>query len=66
MPIRLRKLVGGAILVIGIALYALAAMRLAVAIVPRHWAAELLYAMVAGVAWVFPCRRLLYWMEGAR
>lgn len=64
MPIRLRKLIGGVILVVGVALYALLAMRLAVAILPRNWAAELGYAIVAGVVWVFPFRRLLYWMEG--
>jgi hypothetical protein len=64
MPIRARKLIGGVILVVGVAVYALLAMRLAVAILPHNWAAELAYAVVAGVVWVFPFRRLLYWMEG--
>jgi hypothetical protein len=64
MPVRARKLIGGVILVVGIAVYALLAMRLAVAILPRNWAAELAYAVVAGIVWVFPFRRLLYWMEG--
>lgn len=66
MPIRLRKLLGSAILVLGLTIYVLCAMRLGVAIIPEHWAAQLAYSIVAGVAWVFPVRRLLFWMEGAR
>jgi hypothetical protein len=64
MNVRIRKLIGAAALVIGLTIYALAAMRLAVAIVPEHWLAQLAYAIVAGIAWVFPIRRFIYWMNG--
>ena len=64
MNVRIRKLIGGAALVLGLAIYAVAAMRVAVAIVPEHWAAQLAYAIVAGVVWVFPIRRFIYWMNG--
>jgi hypothetical protein len=29
--------------------------------VPDHWAAELLFYLVAGIAWVYPAGRLIAW-----
>ena len=46
--------------ILGFLLYIGAAVALADA-VPWHWAAQLLYFTVAGVAWVWPASRLMYW-----
>jgi len=34
---------------------------------PRmHWALEAVYWLVAGIVWVFPVTRLMYWAAGKR
>jgi hypothetical protein len=62
-PMRLRILFGTFALIIGLALYALVAMKIAVAFLPEHWAAELIYYIVAGSLWIFPAIRLTKWMQ---
>jgi Protein of unknown function (DUF2842) len=63
---RWRVLVGTAALVLGLAVYALAAMRLAVAVVPEtEWVRALFYA-AAGILWIFPAARLTRWMQAPR
>ena len=44
----------------GLAVYILAVATLA-GWIPDHWLAEMLFYLVAGVAWVYPAGRLLVW-----
>lgn len=30
-------------------------------VLPLHWTAQVLYFIVAGVAWAWPAQRLMYW-----
>ena len=30
-------------------------------VIPLHWAVELVYYVVAGLAWVWPASRLMHW-----
>ena len=46
--------------ILGFLLYIGAAVALA-DLVPRHWAAQLLYFTVAGVLWAWPASRLMLW-----
>lgn len=59
---RIKKLIGTLILLAGLAVYIGAVARIAEAI-PKHWLAELLYFMVAGVAWAAPAMPLIGWMN---
>jgi hypothetical protein len=61
--LRLRILVGTAALVVGLALYALAVMLVAVELVPEHWAVQAVFYLVAGIAWILPAARLTRWMQ---
>lgn len=61
MP-RWRNTVGMAALVIGLALYALAAMLAGATLVPAHWLAQFVFFVAAGLAWLWPAKRLLAWM----
>jgi hypothetical protein len=64
MSIRLRKFIGLMILLFWLFVYVLLAVGLAVRVLPgAHWAVELLFYVVAGIAWVFPARYLIYWMS---
>lgn len=64
MSIRLRKFVGLMILLGGLFVYVLLAMGLAIRVLPdAHWAVELLFYAVAGIAWAFPARYLIHWMS---
>lgn len=57
-----RKAIGMAVLVAGMILYVGVLVVLA-DFVPDHWAVELIFFAVAGVAWVFPLRGLLRWIN---
>lgn len=59
---RWRNAVGMAVLVIGLALYALAAMLAGATLVPAHWLAQFVFFVAAGLAWLWPAKRLLAWM----
>lgn len=64
MPMRVRKLIGLFVLLGWIAVYALFVMGLAVRILPHaHWAMELAFYAVAGVAWIVPMMPLIAWMS---
>ena len=64
MPQRLRKLVGTVVLVVFVSLYALAAMTVAAAKLPgTHWLVQLIFFLVAGLAWVIPAAPLVTWMQ---
>ena len=60
---RTRKLVGMAGLLIGLILYAAAVLYVAVEFLPSHWAIELIYYTVFGVAWAFPAKYLMVWIH---
>jgi hypothetical protein len=64
MTLRTRKLVGAIALLIFLALYALAAMMVAIALqVNASNLAELIYYPVAGLLWVLPAMWLVKWMQ---
>ena len=47
--------------ILGLLLYIGAVVALADRVLPGHWGLHLLYFAVAGVAWVWPISRLMYW-----
>jgi hypothetical protein len=64
---RLRKLIGAVLLVAFVSVYALAAMTVAALTLPdESRAVQLLYYVVAGLAWVVPAALLIRWMESPR
>lgn len=64
MNIRTRKLLGTIAIVVFIAVYALAAMLVAVALqVTASKTVELVYYVVAGLAWVIPAGAIIAWMQ---
>ncbi len=60
---RSRKLVGMLVLLVGLALYIGLAVTIATTWLPGHWAAQLLFYAVAGVAWAIPLRPFMAWMN---
>lgn len=65
MPARLRKLVGLALLLALLAAY-VGVMSVLADYVPRHWAAQLAYFVVAGFGWALPAAPLITWMSRGR
>lgn len=64
MTLRTRKLVGAIALLVYLALYALAAMMVAIALqVNGSKLAEIIYYPVAGLLWVLPAMWLVKWMQ---
>lgn len=64
MTLRTRKLIGAVALLVFLAVYALAAMLVAVALqVNGSKTAELVYYAVAGLLWVLPAMWLVRWMQ---
>jgi hypothetical protein len=61
----MRLAVGTAALVIGLALYALLAMRVATVLLPDNLVVETLYYLVAGLLWVWPAARVTRWIQRA-
>jgi hypothetical protein len=45
----------------GLILYVMAVVALADHVIGLNWAIEGVYYVVAGVAWVFPMQKLMYW-----
>jgi hypothetical protein len=63
MPIRLRKLIGTAALILLVVTWALVAMAVAQFPAIKHYGAvEVIYYIVAGLGWVLPAMPLLKWM----
>ncbi|HWK47519.1 MAG TPA: DUF2842 domain-containing protein [Stellaceae bacterium] len=60
---RLRMLYGTVILLVGLLIYALVVMVLAATILPAHWAVQVPFYTVAGIAWIFPAARVTRWMQ---
>lgn len=64
---RKRKLVGAVVLLVFLALYALAALAVAVVLqVNASRFTELAYYIVAGLVWVIPAGLIIKWMEAGR
>lgn len=65
MTARLRKLIGLLGIVAFLGAY-IALVTTAADYVPKHWAAQLAFFLVAGVAWGLPILPLLSWMNRGR
>jgi hypothetical protein len=64
MPIRLRKLIGAVALILLVTSWALLAMALAqFPVVKANGVIEVVYYVVAGIAWVLPAMPLVRWMS---
>lgn len=64
MPIRLRKLIGGIVLIVLVVTWALIAMALAQSpVVKANGLIEVIYYVVAGLGWVLPAMPLVKWMS---
>ena len=64
MPIRLRKLIGGIVLIVLVLTWALIAMALAQSpVVKANGLIEVIYYVVAGLGWVLPAMPLVKWMS---
>src|SRR5262249_50292498 len=63
MPIRIRKLVGGVVLIVLVVGWALVAMALAqLPVIKANALVEAIYYVVAGLGWVLPAMPLIRWM----
>jgi membrane protein implicated in regulation of membrane protease activity len=63
LPIGIRKLLGTLIILVGLTAYAFAAIWLAIEVLPDHWAVQMIFYPIAGIAWAFPVRPLIDWMQ---
>lgn len=61
-----RKLFGLAVLLASLFVYALLAMRLAVAVLPDDLIVQTLYYVVAGVLWIVPAVPFVRWVQRGR
>ncbi len=65
MPVRLRKLIGGAALIVLVTVWALVAMAVAqFPVIKRNGLIEAIYYVLAGLGWVLPGMPLIRWMSG--
>ncbi len=63
MPIRLRKLIGGIVLIALVVTWALIAMAIAqFPAIKANGLVEVIYYVVAGLGWVLPAMPLIRWM----
>lgn len=46
---------------VGFALYVAGVIVLADVVLQLHWVVQAAYFLVAGIAWAFPARRLMFW-----
>lgn len=64
MPVRLRKFIGAILLITLVVTWALVAMALAQApAIKANGLIEVIYYVVAGLAWVLPAMPLVRWMS---
>ena len=64
MPLRLRKFIGAILLITLVVTWALVAMALAQApVIKANGVIEVIYYVVAGLAWVLPAIPLVRWMS---
>ena len=64
MPVRLRKFIGAILLITLVVTWALVAMALAQApVIKANGVIEVIFYVVAGLAWVLPAMPLVRWMS---
>ena len=64
MPVRLRKLLGGVVLIVLVLTWALVAMALAqLPAIKANGLIEVIYYLLAGLGWVLPALPLVRWMS---
>jgi hypothetical protein len=64
MPMRVRKLIGAVLLLVLVPVYALLAMLVAVVLqVSQSKLVEVLFYVVAGLAWTLPAGWIIWWMQ---
>jgi hypothetical protein len=64
MPVRLRKLLGGVVLIVLVLTWALVAMALAqLPAIKANGVIEVIYYVLAGLGWVLPALPLVRWMS---
>ena len=64
MPQRLKKLIGGIVLVAFVCLYAMTVMTVAAAKLPgTSRLTQLIFYAITGLAWVIPAAALIFWMQ---
>ena len=64
MPLRLRKFIGAILLITLVVIWALVAMALAQSpAIKAYGLIEVIYYVVAGLAWVLPAMPLVRWMS---
>ena len=67
MPERLKKLIGGILLVVFVCVCALTVMTVAAAKLPgTSGLTQLVFYLVGGLAWVIPAGALIAWMQKPR
>ena len=67
MPVRAKKFIGAAFILLWLPLYALFVMGVAVRVLPRaNGFEEFLFYALAGMAWIVPIGLLLPWMSRPR
>lgn len=62
MSTSLRKFLGSFVLLFGIGAYIWLVLAVGTLLIPRHWFPELIFYAIAGVAWAFPTKHLIFWM----
>ncbi len=64
MNMRMRKLVGAVVLIVFLTVYALLAMVTAIALqVHASRLVEVIYYVIAGLAWTIPAGAIIWWMQ---
>jgi hypothetical protein len=63
MPGRSRKLIGMIVLLAGLTAYVALVATIATTWLPGHWAVQVAFFAVAGVAWALPLKPFMAWMN---
>jgi cation transporter-like permease len=66
IPIMPRSLIALFAGLFGFLTYVAVVVAMADHVLDRHWLTQFVYFMVAGVAWVWPARALMFWAARAR
>ncbi len=56
-----RPLIAALVFIAGFTAYVAVAITLADQVLAMHWVVQAVYFVVAGVAWAWPARALMYW-----
>ena len=61
LPFRWRSTIAVLLILVGLVIYSLVAMVVGTYFLPDHWAAELSFYLIAGIAWIWPSAKLIGW-----